>query len=553
MKQGPRRWSPKRVLEILGIEARILVCAIVLVVILVLVAALGLGGLDEVIQANRMQDRSQSIVDDAMAVQALALDMQLGVQSFLLTGQESFLKPYREAQELIDRTFKDLTQAETADERRTALAKARKEFGAWRTGFAEPAIKARREGKDFKDVAPVLARLSLVKGQQVLDRFKGMMEDFRKEHETLMAQSAHIVAKRARDTRRTLMVGGLAIIVLTIALLYFVAGANRRASVRVESPEEPRTRGRLPESDKVSGKNEVAGSGAVLNPEQDASRGRSSEILSGLNALSELSSEVVNVGAQLALGASKASAAVSQTTTTAEELRQAAILTGEKAKHVAESSQHTVEISDSGDQATQATIEKMKVIKEQMQSIAETVVKLREHSQTIEAIINVVKDLADQSNVLAVNASIEAARAGEQGKGFAVVAQEIKTLADQSRKATQRIWAILGDTRKWVSAVVTATEEGTKAVDAGLEQSVMTGEAIRSLSESVATSSKAASVIDAQSDQQITGVEQVAAAMVDMEQVMRQNLEAALQLESASGRLQELCESLTELMEEFRT
>jgi len=282
-------------------------------------------------------------------------------------------------------------------------------------------------------------------------------------------------------------------------------------------------------------------------------RARSDEILKGLNSLSELSSEIINTGAQLALGASKASAAVTQTTATAEELRQAAILAGEKAKHVAESSRQTVEISASGTQATQDTIKKMKVIKEQMQSIAGTVVTLREPGQAIESIVNVVKDLADQSNLLAVNASIEAARAGEQGKGFAVVAQEIKTLADQSKEATQRIGAILADTRKWVSAVVMATDEGDKAVNAGLEQSEMTGEAIRSLSASVAVSSQAASVIDAQSDQQVTGVEQVAVAMAGMEQVMHQNLEAALQLEGASGKLQDLCESLTELMEEFKS
>ena len=70
---------------------------------------------------------------------------------------------------------------------------------------------------------------------------------------------------------------------------------------------------------------------------------------------------------------------------------------------------------------------------------------LSEQSLSIEEIIAAVKDLAEQSKLLAVNASIEAARAGEQGKGFAVVAQEIKTLADQSRQATDQVRTILED------------------------------------------------------------------------------------------------------------
>ena len=132
----------------------------------------------------------------------------------------------------------------------------------------------------------------------------------------------------------------------------------------------------------------------------------------------------------------------------------------------------------------------MNLIKDQMESIGETVVRLSEHSQAIGNIIATVQDLADQSNLLAVNASIEAARAGDYGKGFAVVAHEIKTLADQSRQATEQVTSILQDTRKWVSAVVMATEQGGKAVDAGVAQSVQASESIRLLTEGVTSSSK---------------------------------------------------------------
>ena len=118
-----------------------------------------------------------------------------------------------------------------------------------------------------------------------------------------------------------------------------------------------------------------------------------------------------------------------------------------------------------------------------MESIGETVVRLSQHSQSIEQIISTVQDIADQSNLLAVNASIEAARAGERGKGFAVVAHEIKSLADQSREATAQVREILEEIRKWISAVVMATEQGAKAVTSGLDQAASAGESIKVLAE----------------------------------------------------------------------
>jgi methyl-accepting chemotaxis protein len=192
------------------------------------------------------------------------------------------------------------------------------------------------------------------------------------------------------------------------------------------------------------------------------------KILEGVNVLSSASTEITATVTQVAASTTQTSSAVSETTTTVEQVKQAARVANEKARTVAQEAKFAVEVSTSGKMATQSTVEKMHLIKDQMESIGETVVRLSEHSRSIEDIIATVQDLADQSNLLAVNASIEAARAGDQGKGFAVVAHEIKTLADQSKEATEQVRSILQETRKWVSAVVMATEQGGKAVEAGV-------------------------------------------------------------------------------------
>ena len=276
------------------------------------------------------------------------------------------------------------------------------------------------------------------------------------------------------------------------------------------------------------------------------------QTLDGVNVLATTANEISATVSQLATSTARTSSAVNETTTTVEEVGQAARVASDKAKQVAKNAQRSVEVSETGKKATEETIHRMDLIKQQMESIGETVVKLSEHSRAIEDIIVTVQDLAEQSNLLAVNASIEAARAGDQGKGFAVVAHEIKTLADQSRQATEQVRTILQETRKWVSAVVMATEQGSKAVEAGVSQSTLAGESIRSLTDDVSGSSQAATIIYTSSEQQAVGVEQVARAMEHIGQAMSQNVEGTTQLESAARRLEELGASLKTLVERYK-
>lgn len=276
------------------------------------------------------------------------------------------------------------------------------------------------------------------------------------------------------------------------------------------------------------------------------------EIMEGVNVLASSGNEIMASVSQLTSGAAETSTAVSETTTTVEEVKQTTDVSSQKAKHVAELGQKSVEISRAGLKSIEDTINGMNRIKEQVESIADMVVRLSEQSQAIGEIIATVNDLAEQSNLLAVNASIEAAKAGEQGKGFAVVAQEIRSLAAQSKQATTQVRNILFDVQKAISSAVMATELGSKAVEEGVRLSTQAGKAIDVLADSVTESTNAAIQIAASSQQQLIGMDQVVSAMGNIREAALQMASSTKQTEKSAHDLHSLGLRLQEIVKFYR-
>ena len=281
-------------------------------------------------------------------------------------------------------------------------------------------------------------------------------------------------------------------------------------------------------------------------------RGMNRELREGFGILATSSTEILATVSQVAAGASETATAMSETSATAEEVKQTAHLSHQKAKNVQESAQKAADVSETGRKAVVETIEGMNHIREQMETIAESVVRLSEQGQTIGEIIAMVDDIAQQSNLLAVNAAIEATRAGEYGKGFAVVAREVKSLAEQSRQATTQVRTILMEVQKATSAAVMATEQGSKAVAAGVKQAAEAGESIHALTAGIGEAAHAATQIAASSQQQLIGMDQIALALSNINQATTLNMAGTRQLEVSAQKLQELGGKLKVLVERQR-
>jgi PAS domain S-box-containing protein len=307
----------------------------------------------------------------------------------------------------------------------------------------------------------------------------------------------------------------------------------------------------LGESGKIQGVFAAARDITERKKAEEGLRAVNREVQEAANVLVSSVSEILTLTTQLASVSTETAASVNETTSTVEEVKQTVQLSSERSRSVSESAQQAATVAQQGSDAVARTVEGINHIRTLMESVGESIIRLSEQTQAIGEIITAVSDLAQQSNLLAVNAAIEAAKAGEHGKGFGVVAQEIKSLADQSKQATEQVRDILGDIQKATSASVMASEQVSKAVDGGVMQATESGESIRKLADSIAESAQAASQIAASSQQQFVGMDQIAMAMENIKEASEQNVSATKQAEQAAKNLHVLGQKLQETVGKY--
>ncbi|MBZ0303932.1 MAG: MCP four helix bundle domain-containing protein [Anaerolineae bacterium] len=268
------------------------------------------------------------------------------------------------------------------------------------------------------------------------------------------------------------------------------------------------------------------------------------QVREAVSSITSASAEIQAATTQQIASTTEQDATVTQTVATVEEVRTTVQQTAERAQAVADAAQQSVAVSRQGEEAVDATMDGMMIIRQRVENIAETILSLSERTQQIGEIINTVNAIADQSKLLALNASIEAARAGEEGRGFAVVAAEVRQLAEQSRQATARIGEILNEIQQATNTAVMVTEEGSKGAERGMELVTRAGEAIRDLAATLEEATQAAVQIAASTHQQTNGMSQLGSAMQQIKQASTQSAASSRQTEQSARDLTQMARAL---------
>ena len=282
------------------------------------------------------------------------------------------------------------------------------------------------------------------------------------------------------------------------------------------------------------------------------SRSLTGEIGDAVYQMQSSAAELQSTATEQATGAREQATAMSEITTTMTELLTTSRQIADSSQRVADFGRETADAARASDGIVDRSNTSLNAIRGQVDVVVEHMLDLGRKSQQIGGLVEIISELAEQTNILAINANIEAAGAGDAGRRFAVVADEIRKLADRVAGSARQTRGMVDNVRAAINTTVMATESGSKAVDAGTRDFAAVKQSLDRIMVLVATASDAAREIELSTKQQSTAVEQVNLAVSNVAQVSRDVELSTAQASQTASQLARLSARLATLIQDNR-
>jgi len=302
----------------------------------------------------------------------------------------------------------------------------------------------------------------------------------------------------------------------------------------------------------VNGKSEIAIMAQGFNKFAGKVQSLVSQLAGSLENLSTVVTDVSQIVNQTQSGAQQqkvqteqVASAVTQMTATTQEVATNANL-------AVDSAQQADNNAKLGQDVVDETVASINSLASEIETGVNVINKLSQDTASITSVLDVIKGIAEQTNLLALNAAIEAARAGEQGRGFAVVADEVRTLASRTQQSTTEIESIITALQEQAQAAVGAISKGQQKAQASVKNASNAGEALHKITASVASISEMSNQIAASSIEQSNVSSEINKNVIIISEVADENAQASNQLSGSSQNLGQLAQELQQLVSQFK-
>ncbi|WP_437840464.1 CHASE3 domain-containing protein [Sorangium sp. So ce1153] len=467
-------------------------------IVLIMLAVVSVHNAARLLEISQELKQTYRVLAELDELHTHFLDAETGQRGFIITGDEAFLEPYEVALRSLDADYEELRRL-TADNlvEQERLDRIRPIMRDKLEEMRLTIEQRRREGAEAAARAVASGR-----GRRAMDELRAVAGELRAEEVRVLEARERQATESERRLLATLTAGStFTILVVAGVGFLIIRGINRRvrsATRRIESS----------------------------------------------------ATELQAAATQQAQGSKEQATTSSEVSTTMRELLSTSHQIAESTQRVTQIAADTAAAARAGDDTVKRAREGIDGVQRQVEQIVLHMLDFGKKSQEIGGILQIINELAEQTNILAINATIEAAGAGDAGRRFGVVADEIRKLADRVGGSTKEIRALIEEIRSAANTTVIATESGSKAVDASARQFGDVATSFRQISELVSSTAEASREIELSTKQQATAVEQVNAALLDVARTARETEASSSVTLKTSSELAALSKDLVRLVQQ---
>ncbi|WP_312246686.1 methyl-accepting chemotaxis protein [Stutzerimonas nitrititolerans] len=356
------------------------------------------------------------------------------------------------------------------------------------------------------------------------------------------------------DMRNTaLIVAGIAIALGLLVAALVARGIVRPIRVAVDAMRDIAAgEGDLTRRLEEHGRNEVAELGQAFNQFAEKVRRLVSEVAGSTSQVAAAAEEMSAITDEFNRDVAQQRHEIEQVATAMNEMTATVQDVARNAAQAAASAQAADREAQQGQQVVHETVSSIESVSVEVEHTASAIQRLEADSQSISAVLEVIRGVAEQTNLLALNAAIEAARAGEQGRGFAVVADEVRTLASRTQQSTLEIQQVIEQLQSGARNAAEVMHRGRAQVDSSVLQAQQAGSSLTSITIAVASISDMNTQIASAAEQQSAVSDEISQNVVNINQVADRVTESASQTAQASSQLAHLAVGLQTLVGQFK-
>jgi methyl-accepting chemotaxis protein len=482
------------------------------------------------------------------------VNMETGQRGFLLTGKDESLEPFNEGQKTFTPRVAELRSiGGFSNTIKSNTNKLEKQVAAWIAQAAMPEINARREMNKFTlTLEDAAQQLKNGQGKTLMDTTRAKLKEIIDVEEVLIVSRVQEQQDTSDATISFTLFGTLFAIATSLGIGIVITRSVVLPLMKTNTTLSQIAEGDLTQRIAISSTDEVGQMASNFNAFADKLQSMITKISESTSELIMAAEGMATVTNQTSSGVQNQKIATEQVATAINEMSATVQEVATNAAYASTSASDANDESKEGNRVVNETIKAIENLANEVNVSAEVISKLKDDSVNIGAVLGVIKSIADQTNLLALNAAIEAARAGEQGRGFAVVADEVRTLAQRTQESTSEIESL-------IMLLQTGTEESVNVMGKSrnnayetVEQAKAAGKSLASITNAVENILQVNINIATATEEQSAVAEEINRNVVDIQEISEQTALGAEQIANSSTKLIRLGAELQDVVRHFK-